>query len=206
MENKISKFSLLYPSYDDKKYKIMSAEACHDSGLDTICTKISAKGEEQRLIMNVLSTMTDDRYVSKYRCDVFADIYTHKKLREELSETLEHIRFLQDFGSLNRETGEMSGIWELLHRLDEIKDYITCVETIFNSLSDKSIQSEGLINLRKGVEKIYNESRDSYLTINYFDSEDGVCRTAFASVSNQVHECRQHTCENAWKFISQFRR
>ncbi len=56
------------------------------------------------------------------------------------------------------------------------------------------------------IEKVYDASRDGYLTIHYFDSEDGVCRTAFASVSNQVHECRRHTCENAWKFISQFTR
>ena len=56
------------------------------------------------------------------------------------------------------------------------------------------------------VEKVYDASRDSTLTIHYFDSEDGVCRTAFASVSGQMHECRHHTCENAWKFISRFRR
>ena len=56
------------------------------------------------------------------------------------------------------------------------------------------------------IEKIYDESRGSYLTIHYFDSEDGVCRTAFASISEQVHEFRHHTCENAWKFISQFSR
>ena len=56
------------------------------------------------------------------------------------------------------------------------------------------------------VEKIFDESRGSYLTIHYYDSEDGVCRTAFASISGQVHECRHHTLENAWKFISQFTR
>ncbi len=56
------------------------------------------------------------------------------------------------------------------------------------------------------VEKIYDEERDSELTIHYFDSEDGVCRTALASISGQTHECRHHTCENAWKFISQFTR
>lgn len=56
------------------------------------------------------------------------------------------------------------------------------------------------------VERLYDESRGSYLTIHYYDSEDGVCRTAFASVSGQMHECRHHTCENAWKFISQFTR
>ena len=56
------------------------------------------------------------------------------------------------------------------------------------------------------VEKVEDPTRGSTLTINYYDSEDGVCRTAFASVSGQVHECRQHSCENAWKFISQFTR
>ena len=56
------------------------------------------------------------------------------------------------------------------------------------------------------VEKIPDPSRGSVLTVHYYDSEDGVCRTAFASVSGQQHECRPHSCENAWKFISQFTR
>lgn len=54
------------------------------------------------------------------------------------------------------------------------------------------------------IEKVHDDSRGSDLTIHYFESEDGICRTAFASVSGQVHECRHHSCENAWKFISQF--
>ncbi len=56
------------------------------------------------------------------------------------------------------------------------------------------------------VEKLYDESRDSYLTIHYYESEDGICRTAFASVSGQEHELRHHSCEAAWKFISRFSR
>jgi len=56
------------------------------------------------------------------------------------------------------------------------------------------------------IEKIPDETRGSVLTVHYYDSEDGVCRTAFASVSGQVHECRHHTNEQAWKFISQFTR
>ena len=56
------------------------------------------------------------------------------------------------------------------------------------------------------VEKYYDESRGSTLTVNYYESEDGVTRTAFGSVSGQVHECRQHSIETAWKFISQFTR
>jgi len=56
------------------------------------------------------------------------------------------------------------------------------------------------------VEKIDDPSRGSVLTINYFTSRDGVERTAFASVDNQGHECREHTCDQAWRFMSQFTR
>lgn len=56
------------------------------------------------------------------------------------------------------------------------------------------------------IEKVYDASRGSELTIHYFDSVDGVCRTALGSVNGQEHECRHHTNEIAWKFISQFTR
>ncbi|MBP5492032.1 MAG: hypothetical protein J6Y08_04240 [Clostridiales bacterium] len=56
------------------------------------------------------------------------------------------------------------------------------------------------------IEKVHDDSRDANLTVHYFDSEDGVCRTALASVDNQIHECRQHSVEEAWKFISKFTR
>lgn len=54
------------------------------------------------------------------------------------------------------------------------------------------------------VQVVHNDSRNSDLTIRYFESEDGVVRTALASVGGQEHECRQHTNEEAWKFVSKF--
>ena len=56
------------------------------------------------------------------------------------------------------------------------------------------------------VEKIHDPARNAVLTVHYFESEDGIFRTAFASIDNQGHECREHTCEQAWKFMSQFSR
>ena len=35
---------------------------------------------------------------------------------------------------------------------------------------------------------------------------DGICRTVFGGVNNQGHECREHTCEQAWHFMKQFTR
>lgn len=56
----------------------------------------------------------------------------------------------------------------------------------------------------ESMEVVHDDTRDSDLTIQYFESKDGVVRTALASVSNQIHECRHHSCENAWKFVSKF--
>lgn len=73
--------------------------------------------------------------------------------------------------------------------------------------SDKENWEDPIYGIKADkVEKIPDESRGSVLTVNYYESEDGVIRTAFASVSGQVHECRLHTIDNAWKFISQFTR
>lgn len=56
------------------------------------------------------------------------------------------------------------------------------------------------------IQKIEDKSRNSILTLNYFESENGKIYTVFGSISGQGHECRYHTCEYAWRFISQFRR
>lgn len=56
------------------------------------------------------------------------------------------------------------------------------------------------------VEVFHDDVRDADLTVQYFDSTDGVCRTALGSVSGQGHEYRHHTCEQAWKFMSRFTR
>ncbi len=56
------------------------------------------------------------------------------------------------------------------------------------------------------TDKFDDPSRGSVLTVEYFDSTDGVCRTALGSISGQGHECRVHTCEHAWLFLSKFTR
>ena len=56
------------------------------------------------------------------------------------------------------------------------------------------------------VEQLYDESRDATLTMQKFKSADGRILSVFASISGQGHDCREHTCEQAWRFMSQFHR
>lgn len=51
----------------------------------------------------------------------------------------------------------------------------------------------------------YDDSRKATLTLEAFNSGDKIY-TVLGSISGQGHECRPHTCENAWRFLSNFRR
>ncbi|WP_026506818.1 MutS-related protein [Butyrivibrio sp. MC2013] len=149
--------SLLFP---DKKldYKKLSDVAVHDIGMDSVIKGLSHKENEQVYIMNVMKLMSDDPYNAGYRADVFDDLYQNKKMREELLELLDKINFLKEYGSFKRDHTKEPGIWDLMHRLDEMKDYIECIEAIYKCLSDTEIRSEGLLRLRTYVDRVYHDN------------------------------------------------
>lgn len=154
---KNSKYSLLYP-IENAEYKTVSLVAMHDIGLDQICEQLSKVENEKSFIMNVLSKMYSDPYVTEYRLEIFDDIIHNKKMRDDMMEILNRINFIKDYGGFNHKYDEHDNIWGLMHRLDEINDYIKCVDALNACLDDQKINSEGLIGLKKYVEEIYNDN------------------------------------------------
>ena len=155
MESK--KYSLLFPNGDFKCKKI-SDTAMHDLGFDQICKKLSPKESEQNYIMKVMSQMYAEPEAAEYRCDIFEDVLGSRELRDNLMKVLDRISFLKDYGSFKREYDENSGMWDLMHRLDEINDYIQCVDSLHECLEGKNIHSKGFIGLKEYVEKIYSDN------------------------------------------------
>lgn len=150
------RYSILYPNAQEPQYNTLSEVAFHDLGLDTIVKAVGKNGAEQDMIRRVMCAMTDDPAVTNYRCEVFDDIFKNPGLRDRILKLLDKVNFIRDYG-IRRDLDEKSGIWDLMHRLDEVNDYIHCVEDIFECLSEYDLQSEGLINLRKYVDVIYHE-------------------------------------------------
>ncbi len=148
------KISLLFPDRS-LNFKKLSDTTVHDLGMDSLIKKLSPQEKEQVYIMNVMKLMTDDPFTAKYRADVFDDIYKNRNMRDELLKLLDHISFLKDYGSFKRDHDHEPGIWDLLHRLDEIKDYIECIEAIHKCLSKNEVHSEGLLHLKSYVHDIY---------------------------------------------------
>lgn len=153
--------SLLYPDNPDgtkPNYRRMTEECAHNLGLDKIVPALSPVETERAYIMRVLTNMTDSAYVAEYRTQVFEDILKNPDLREKMMKILEKINFLRDYGTFKRDYEESASTFELMHRLEEIRDYIACVEAIHTSLSGKDIRSEGLIRLRDYAAELYNDN------------------------------------------------
>ena len=52
----------------------------------------------------------------------------------------------------------------------------------------------------------YDKSRGSTLTMELFKNNQEKIWNVFGSISGQGHDCREHTCEHAWRFMSCFSR
>ncbi len=155
--------SLLTPPGFAPDYKVLSEAAIHDLGLDYLCEQVTEKKQERTLFLSILSQMTDNPEVTKYRSDVFGDIYQNEAMRDEMLRILDRINFLRDYGSIGKTFEEAANVWDLMHRLDELKDYIQCVEAIFKSLSDAQVHSEGLLRLKEYVDGLYHDNGFSEL-------------------------------------------
>lgn len=163
MNHREKAISLLTPPGYAPDYKVLSEAAIHDLGLDYLCEQVTEKKQEQTLLLSILSKMTDNPEVTRYRSDVFEDIYRNGAMRDDMLRILDKINFLRDYGSIGKTFEEAANVWDLMHRLDELKDYIQCVEAIFKSLSESSVRSEGLLHLKEYVDGLYHDNGFSEL-------------------------------------------
>ena len=151
------KLSILFPWQDEVIYREIPEETWHDLGLDAIIEKVASKPQEIPLIRQVMMNLTADPRVTVFRIDVFEDILRHPEIREKLLQLLDKIRMFYDYGVVKRYESDETGIWDLMHRLEEYHDYILTVEAIRECLSDRDLTSEGLTALRDKVNRIYEE-------------------------------------------------
>ncbi|MBQ7281219.1 MAG: hypothetical protein IJR16_00415 [Spirochaetales bacterium] len=150
--------SILFPHGSFEACTVLSETAVHDLGLDRICESVSDKPKEQSLILGIMSRITADPDVVRFRLDVFDDIYRNPAFCERMLEILDKIEFLKDFGSFRRDNEESSGTWDLVHRLEEIRDYISYVEALQECLGDADLKSKGLNELKAHIAEIYDDN------------------------------------------------
>ncbi len=147
--------SILFPCQDQVEYRLLPDETWHDLGLDLLTEKIAAKPQEVPLLKRVMSSLSANPSVSRFRIDVFDDLYHLPDVRKQMAVLLDKVKMFYDYGVVNRHEGSDPGIWDLMHRLEEYHEYIQTVESLLDCLRNADIRSEGLVRLREQVAEIH---------------------------------------------------
>lgn len=181
-------FSILSPLDRDNVYRQLSATACHDLGLETLCRELTNDPKERNIITAILSNMTADQKTARYRQEVFRDVLTLPELRTKMTELFDKIEFIRNFGSTRIDNDEKIGLWHLFHRLDELKDYILCVESMRECLSDERITSEGLTGFKKYLDSLYNDACFAEMKKDIFELKQKTSDIRSVTIGINVNE------------------
>ena len=150
--------SIIFPEGSFEKCRELSDVAVHDLGLDEICRNLSDKPKEQGLFLDIMRRISDNPDVIRFRLDVFEDILKNPDFRYRMLEILDKIDFLKDYGSFRRDHEESSGTWDLVHRLEELRDYVSYVEALRDCLGGADLKSGGLGELKAYIDGIYRDN------------------------------------------------
>ena len=181
-------FSILSPLDRDNVYRQLSATACHDLGLETLCRELTNDPKERNIITAILSNMTADPQTARYRQEVFRDVLALPELRTKMTELFDKIEFIRNFGSTRIDNDEKIGLWHLLHRLDELKDYILCVESMRECLSDERITSEGLTGFKKYLDSLYDDACFAEMKKDIFELKQKTSDIRSVTIGINVNE------------------
>lgn len=180
-------YSILFPN-KDAEFKTVSDVAFHDLGLDVVVKEMTSQEKEQKFIKTVLTRITSDVKTCEFRSGVFEDVINNKEMREKMAELLDHVSFIKDFGSFKKEIDRDTGIWDLLHRIDDINDYIKSVEAMRECLSGSNIKSEGLMGLKNYIDEIYNDGLFEQLKKDIGDVKTDIANVQSLTVGINLNE------------------
>ena len=79
-------------------------------------------------------------------------------MRKKLEELFEKIEFNKQYGVIRKSKDEVEGLWFLMHRLNQYRDYITCVDSLKECLSDERIKSQGLKDYKAYIDEVYADA------------------------------------------------
>lgn len=153
----MEQLSLLHPKNSNAVYCTLTKEAINDLSIDFICESLTKEPYERNSIKQLLINITDDEDVIKYRCDVFDDFLNFPQLRADLTALLERLNDLREIERFQKDS-EASSLWQLVNRLREMEGYVDCITRIKTTLESIDVKSEGLLQLKEGVQAIYNGS------------------------------------------------
>ncbi len=156
-ESSIWPMSLLWPPGVDRAGVALSASAAGDLALDRIVHALDVDGRHHRVIRDTLYTLCTDAATIEYRQEILGDLLRSPDLLDSLRALLPGLASLVEPRS-TRWPGSDSPLVEVMMRLGELDQYITCIDGMLAALNAaRGIRSSGLLRLKEGVRQLAKE-------------------------------------------------
>lgn len=156
-------YSLMFPQNAEQSYKTLTPESVNDLSIEFLLDALTKQRYERDHIRKIMTRVTDDPEVIRYRCDVFEDIMRYPELRTRMTNALDQLNYMKTLGTSFMDD-TVAPLWQLINRLRELEIYINCITEIHFALGDTPVKSEGLRRMKDYVASIYNESGFEYLS------------------------------------------
>lgn len=153
-------FSLLYPDKkrDASRQTVRLTDECiNDMSIDFLVEALTDVRHERDILRNLMTAITDDEEVIRYRSDVFDDFLRLPELRAQMEDLVVHLKDLMDIERFQKDQ-DGSALWSLINRLREIDAYVTCINSMKSTLEKLDIRSAGMKELLQIVTDISAES------------------------------------------------
>ena len=150
-------YSLMYPQDAERTESNLTEETVNDLSVEFILDALTKQRYERSHILRMMTRITDNPAVIRYRCDVFEDFLRFPKLRQSMEELVGRLADLRDLERFQKDQ-EGSDFWSLVNRLREIDEYVNCITLLKETLEGLDVQSEGILTLRRLVTDIAEES------------------------------------------------
>ena len=150
-------YSLMFPQNANQSYKTLTPESVNDLSIEFLLDALTKQRYERDHIRKIMTRVTDDPEVIRYRCDVFEDFLRFPKLRDAMEELVVKLADLRDIERFQKDQ-EGSALWSLVNRLREIDDYVTCITAMKDVLEELDVKSEGMLTLRQIIRDISADS------------------------------------------------
>lgn len=168
-------YSLFYPPNAEKRVQKLTAESINDLSIDFLLNALTENRNERDHMRKLMTCVTDDPDVIRYRCDVFEDFLRFPELRSAMEELVVELAELRDLEKFQKDQ-DSSAFWSLVNRLREVDEYVRCISMLKEILDNLDIRSEGMLTLRKLVTDISAESGFPELRADIDETMDKVRR------------------------------
>ncbi len=150
-------FSLFFPAGKEHTAAKLSDESINDLSIDFIVEALSSARYEREQLRGLMTDITGDAEVIRYRCDIFDDFLRLPQLRDSMGQLVIKLKDLMDLERFQKDK-EGPVLWSLINRLREIDTYVQCITDLKTTLETLDVRSSGMKELLQIVTDISRES------------------------------------------------